>query len=300
MKRWWIYQKERFPLLAHGPLIAAFSACAVAFSALLRGAPVPDLQMFLTAFGVCLLMFLQLRIADEFKDAGEDARFRPYRPVPRGLVTLSELRTLFILCAIVQTALVLALDPRLMIVLAIAWAYLALMCVEFFCRTWLKTRPVIYLVSHMGIMPLVDFFGTACEWLPRTGAAPAGLGWFLAASFFNGIVIEIGRKLRQPADEEHGVETYSRLWGKSGGAAVWIAAIIATFTCAAMAAAAIGFLMPVAISLALILAIALAAIPGYLRGTLAGKKIETLAALWTLVLYLMLGLVPLLVKAASS
>jgi hypothetical protein len=77
MNRWWIYQKERFPLLAHGPLIAAFSACAVSFSSLLRGAPAPDARMFLTAFGVCLLMFLQLRIADEFKDAAEDAAGDP-------------------------------------------------------------------------------------------------------------------------------------------------------------------------------------------------------------------------------
>ena len=38
MNRWLVYQKERFPLLAHGPLIAAFSACAVSFSSLLRGA----------------------------------------------------------------------------------------------------------------------------------------------------------------------------------------------------------------------------------------------------------------------
>ena len=34
------------------------------------------------------LSFLQLRIADEFKDFDEDSRYRPYRPVPRGLVTL--------------------------------------------------------------------------------------------------------------------------------------------------------------------------------------------------------------------
>ena len=130
MNRWWIYQKERFPLLGHGPLIAAFSACAVSFSALLRGAPAPGWQMFLTAFGVCLLMFLQLRIADEFKDAGDDARWRPYRPVPRGLVTLGELRVLFIFAALVQTGLVLALEVRLMMVLAIAWSYLVLMSVE--------------------------------------------------------------------------------------------------------------------------------------------------------------------------
>ena len=25
INRWWIYQKERFPIFGHGPLIAAFS-----------------------------------------------------------------------------------------------------------------------------------------------------------------------------------------------------------------------------------------------------------------------------------
>ena len=249
--------------------------------------------MFLTAFGVCLLMFLQLRIADEFKDAAEDARWRPYRPVPRGLVTLKELRVVFILAALVQLVLVFALDSRLWLVLAIAWSYLALMSVEFFRRDWLKKRPVIYLLTHMGIMPLVDFFGTACEWLPRGSSAPADLGWFLAASFFNGIVIEVGRKLRQPADEEEGVETYSRLWGKSGGAAVWMLALLATFGTAAMAATAIHFAIPVIVALGVVLALAGVQAARFRSGGLPGGKIESLAALWTLTLYLMLGLVPL-------
>jgi 4-hydroxybenzoate polyprenyltransferase len=293
MSRWWIYQKERFPVFAHGPLIAAFSACAVAFSSMLRGAAPPQWQSYLTAFGVCLLMFFQLRIADEFKDREEDARWRPYRPVPRGLVKLSELRVVFIIAALLQIALVLAHDLRLLLVLAVAWTYFTLMSVEFFCRDWLKARPVVYLLTHMGIMPLVDFFGTACEWLPRGASAPSGLGWFLTASFFNGIVIEIGRKLRQPADEEEGVETYSRLWGKSGGAAVWLAAMSATLGCAAMAAARIGFVLPVLTALGSVLAIALIILPRYLRGQLPGKRIESLTGLWTLTLYLMLGIVPL-------
>jgi 4-hydroxybenzoate polyprenyltransferase len=293
MNRWWIYQKERFPLHAHGPLIAAFSACAVAFSSMLRGAPPPGWQSYVTAFGVCLLMFFQLRIADEFKDREEDARWRPYRPVPRGLVTLSELRIVFIIAALVQVALVLAHDSRLFLILAAAWIYFTLMTVEFFCRDWLKARPVIYMVTHMGIMPLVDFFGTACEWLPRGAGAPSGLGWFLTASFFNGIVIEIGRKLRQPADEEEGVETYSALWGKSGGAMVWVGAMVCTFVCAGMAAARIGFAAPLVAGLAIVLGIALLMLPGYLRGSLPGKRIESLTGLWTLTLYLLLGLVPL-------
>jgi 4-hydroxybenzoate polyprenyltransferase len=296
MKRWWIYQKERFPIVAHGPLIFAFSVCAVSFSSLLRGAPAPTWQMILTAFGVCLLMFLQLRIADEFKDAGEDARWRPYRPVPRGLVKLRELRVVFGIAALTQVGLVFALDLRLLWVLAIAWIYLALMSVEFFCRDWLKKRPVIYLVTHMGIMPLVDFFGTACEWLPRGSQAPSGLGWFLAASFFNGIVIETGRKLRQPGDEEDGVETYSRLWGRSGGVSVWAGALVLTLGCAALAAAEIGFMVPVLVALAGVLCLALSVVPCYLRGSLAGKWIEAISAVWTLTLYLMLGLVPLVFR----
>ncbi len=296
MNRWWIYQKERFPLFAHGPLIAAFSACAVSFSSLLRGAPAPTWPMFLTAFGVCLLMFLQLRIADEFKDAEEDARWRPYRPVPRGLVTLGELRWVFIIAALIQLALVMALAPRLWVVLAIAWAYLALMSVEFFCRDWLKKRPVVYLISHMGIMPLVDFFGTACEWLPRGSSAPVDLGWFLAASFFNGIVIEIGRKLRQPSDEEDGVETYSRLWGKSVAFYVWLGALAATLVCAVAASRGIDFLVPVSLVLAPFVVVAMALGPAYLKGSLHGKKIEVMSAAWTLALYLMLGLVPLFLK----
>ena len=293
MQRWWIYQKERFPVLAHGPLIAAFSACAVSFSSLLCGTPVPGWQAYLTAFGVCLLMFLQLRIADEFKDAEDDARWRPYRPVPRGLVTLGELRRVFVLAALLQLGLVLALDVWLLGVLALAWGYLTLMSVEFFCRAWLKRRPLVYLLSHMGIMPLVDFFGTACEWLPRGSGAPAGLAWFLAASFCNGIVIEIGRKLRQPEAEEQGVETYSRLWGKAGGSLGWVSMLCATLICAGLAAAKIGFALPVIAALGVMLGVALTAIVLFQKGSVPGKTIEAVTALWTLTLYLMLGLVPL-------
>ena len=51
----------------------------------------PEWRGLVVAFVTCFLFFLQLRIADEFKDFEEDTRYRPYRPVPRGLVTLREL-----------------------------------------------------------------------------------------------------------------------------------------------------------------------------------------------------------------
>src|SRR6266576_2963318 len=88
--RWWVYQRERFPVVAHGVLIAAFSSSAVSYSALLRGQR-PRMASIGVAFVTCFLFFLQLRIADEFKDFEEDCRWRPYRPVPRGLIRLEEL-----------------------------------------------------------------------------------------------------------------------------------------------------------------------------------------------------------------
>jgi 4-hydroxybenzoate polyprenyltransferase len=125
---------------------------------------------------------------------------------------------------------------------------------------------------------------------------PAGLFWFLTASFFNGIVIEVGRKLRQPAAEEVGVETYSRLWGMAGGAAVWLAALAATLGCGLAAAHRIGFFVPAAVVLGGMFGIAVAGARAYRHGRLAGGGIEKLAGCWTLALYLSLGLVPLAVR----
>lgn len=294
MKKWWIYQRERFPIFAHGPLVAAFSFCAVSFSSLLVGDTIPSGRVYLVAFAVCLLMFLQLRIADEFKDYEEDARWRPYRPVQRGLVSLAELRVVFIFAAVIQLLLTLWLSAPLVLILLLAWMYLALMSVEFFCRSWLKKRPLVYLVTHMGIMPLVDFYGTACEWMPLGISMPQGLGWFLAASFFNGIVIELGRKLRQPKDEEEGVETYSFLWGKRGGALAWLSMMVLTVLCAGLAARQIDFVVPVLVTLCVVSVLAAALAWRYVGKTLPGKYMEMASGLWTLVLYLSLGIVPLL------
>ena len=73
--RWWIYQRERFPVIAHAPVILAFSLSAVAYSALLRGAAsLPGWKPCLVAFLNSFLSFLQLRLADEFKDFDEDAK----------------------------------------------------------------------------------------------------------------------------------------------------------------------------------------------------------------------------------
>src|SRR5262245_34831867 len=150
MYRWWIYQRERFPILAHGLLIAAFSLSALCASILLRGQiTLPGWLPAVVAFVTAFLFFLQLRIADEFKDFEEDSRYRPYRPVPRGLVTLRELGVLGVITSCCQLALAFVLQLDLALLLLVVWLYLALMSKEFFVGDWLKRRPILYLASHM-------------------------------------------------------------------------------------------------------------------------------------------------------
>ncbi len=304
MNRWWVYQKERFPLLGHGPLILAFSSSALTFSALLHNDVLPAagerwLLSWVTAFVTCLVFFMQLRIADEFKDFEEDSRYRPYRPVPRGLVRLRELGWVFAGGGMVQLALALVLEWRLLFILAPAWGYLALMSHEFFAREWLKARPITYLWTHMMIMPIVDLYATSCHWLVRDLPFHPGLKWFLVVSFFNGVVIEVGRKLRKPADEEEGVETYSRLWGGRRAPGVWLGLLAVTMGFAVLTAAAIDFVIPMLVVCGMMLGLAVVVTGRFLRRFPdgSGKPFEAFSGAWTLVLYLSLGPIPYLLRS---
>ncbi len=292
--RWWIYQRERFPIVAHGPLILAFSLCAVCFSALLRGADrFPAWPIIAVAFFSSFFSFLHLRLADEFKDFDEDSRYRPYRAVPRGLVTLRELGVLWVITGLLQLALAIALNVRLVPFLLVTWLYLGLMSREFFCRKWLKAHPFTYMWTHMFIMPLIDFYATSCDWLLASGHPPAGLSWFVLVSFLNGFIIEIGRKIRAPGDEEPGVETYSMIWGRRRAVGGWLLAMALTGGVALVAASKIGFLLPVAIGLGGLLAGSVFVGVRFLGAPQSGKAFEALSGVWTLCLYLFLGVIPL-------
>jgi 4-hydroxybenzoate polyprenyltransferase len=298
--RWWVYQRERFPVAAHGPLIAAFSLSAVSYSALLRGMHhLPGWKPCLVAFASSFLFFFQLRLADEYKDYEEDARYRPYRAVPRGLVTLAELGWVWAGCIGIQLVLALWLAPKLILLLLLTWTYLGFMSKEFFARRWLKARPTTYMVTHMAIMPLVDFYTTACDWIPAGYARPPrGVLWFLLVSLFNGMVIEIGRKIRSPQDEEVGVETYSFLWGRRGAVCAWLGAVACTAVLAYAAAREIGFARPILILLVVLFLAAACTAMLFLRNPVAkrGRWLETMAGVWSLLLYLSLGFVPVILQ----
>ena len=240
-----------------------------------------------------MLLFAQLRIADEHKDHQDDCRWRPERPVPRGLVSLRELRAVGVAAAVVQIAATALLDIRLTLLLLLVWGWMALMSVEFFAPAWLKARPVTYLISHMMVMPLIALFAVACGTRAEVLIHPA-VGVFLALAFLNGLVLEVARKCWAPADEREGVETYSRLWGMRRSAAVVTVAGLSAAGLAWIIQALLslpwGFALMVAVGAAWLVVSALR----YIRQetTKAATRLETASGLFVLVIYLAVAWLP--------
>jgi len=297
--RLWAYQAERFPVFKHGALIVAFGASAVCLSAMLRDGG-PSLSAILVAVLVLFGIFFQLRVADEHKDNEEDTKFRPERPVPRGLVTLAELRAVAIGVAVAQVALTAWLDWRLLGLLALVWAWLAVMTKEFFVPVWLKKRPLVYMISHMAIMPLIDLYATACDWLPHGDGGHSGFGFtlgaFLLLSLINGSAIEIARKCWAPDQECEGVDTYSKLWGPGRAGIAVLCILLAGSALAAFinvrSDAGVWMLGGLALVTAWCAwcAIDYAGTPT----TKTAKALETGSGVFVLANYLLLGVIPLL------
>ncbi|MDH4108673.1 MAG: UbiA family prenyltransferase [Gammaproteobacteria bacterium] len=298
--RWYTYQKERFPLLKNGLLVGVFCISILLFSGLQSSGPaLPGTLPVLAAMFSTLLIFFQLRVADEIKDYDADARYRPERPVPRGLVTLRELGALAFVAAAVQFAIAVATDVGLVPILVFVWLYMWLMTREFFVPDWLRRHPVAYMLSHMLVMPMIGLYVSAFDWRCLCNELPAGLGWLLAMSFFTGLVLEIGRKVKTASGERDGVDTYSALWGPARSAAAWAGCAIVAALLYLEALSYISIGLPGVLPALAASAIAtLAAIPFIARGAELRasfeKAIEGASGLVTLCLYAGLGPLQLL------
>lgn len=289
---------ERFPIHQNGLLIFVFTFSAASYSKICRGySNFIPLKYFITGAITAVLFFLLLRIADEFKDFEEDNRFRPYRAVPRGLVSLKELGMVawcLILFIIILNSIMM---PVMLIPVFMVLLYLGLMTKEFFIPSWLKRHPFVYMLSHMFIMPVIDFYTTGLDWIIAQEQPPNALYLFLIISFSNGIVLEMGRKIRAKEAEEYGVETYSALIGETKATIVWICVIIVTLIIA-IAASTISGNARFGVPLLLIFASAAMFFGiNFLikRIQSKAKLLEVASGLWTIGMYLILGATPALI-----
>lgn len=283
--RWLTYFRERFPLLGHGVPIAVWVLAVQGYARVQTAAPPwAGLLQFGAAFLTVLLVFLQLRILDEFKDFQDDARYRPYRPVPRGLVSLRELGRLGVIAGCIQLVASAALGVAAVAWLVVIWAYAWLMREEFFAPRWLRAHPAIYMVSHMLIVPLILLYlvsGAGVQVGEVVLAALAG------ASYLTFCVFEVGRKIRAPRDEREGVDTYSCRWGLRRAVGVWLCLLAAAAAFAVLSAPAVTSYLVMGAVVVPVLLVASIASRHFLRDPRpgGGKVFLTLSATWMLALY---------------
>jgi len=298
-RRFATYLSERFPLAGFVPLITLFTVASATFSRLARGEPgVVSAPVLAMGSLTSLVFFFILRVLDEHKDADDDRRYRPELPVPRGLVSLGELRAVSIAAGSLVLLMNACILPVMLLPLLGVAVWTTLMTREFFVRRWLRAHPAAYLLTHMAVLPLMDVYTTGLDWLPAARHPPEGVRWFLAVTFANGVLVEIGRKLRAPADERTGVDTYTRAWGPLAAPLVWVAALAASTWLSLAAARHVGW--PAAATASFVLLALAAAAPAVWFVIRPGRGVaalvERVSQAWPAVTYLSLGVLPLLAQ----
>jgi 4-hydroxybenzoate polyprenyltransferase len=303
LKRLYIYQKERFPVIVTLTATLVFTFSAISYSRLSRGEDgFVAWDTYLIGCFAAFTLFFLVRVFDEFKDKEDDAKNRKYLPVPRGLIKLKELRVLGIGIVVIQIAVITVFQAKMLYLYLIVLAFLCLMGVEFFVPKFLKPRQILYVTSHLFIFPLLDIYSSGLDWLLEGYQPHFGLVFFFIVSYLNGLLVEFGRKMRAPADEEENVVSYTGMWGVKGAVAVWLSTLLVTLLFACLAAhyagyGKIGILILGSLAL-------LTMIPGILflknPNKKTAKSMEHISGIWTIVMYLSLGGIPMLMNFISA
>ena len=333
IKNFKIYLNERFPLGKNSIFVLIFTLSGYIYTGLLYNSKIikPTLSKevnrvllfwdkeidkvpiiwykFLPLFIIIFMFFFQLRITDEFKDYEEDLKYRPYRPVQRGVISLKALGKIGIATIIIQIILAHVINPKLIYFMLLVWFYMFLMTKEFFIKNWLTERILIYALSHVVIMIFITlvivkgtgyileshFLETLYLSVEKYGKNIfIGLIPLFALNYLNGIVLEIGRKTRRADEEEYGVQTYSKLWGKKKAAVILslLFAVEYFLVILGLSYTYEKYFLFSGLVLLIILIISIYFMIKFLKKDLSGKIVESISGLWIVFSSMGLGLLP--------
>ena len=130
LKRFWIYQSERFPFFSYGLMVFSFAFSAMSYSKILRGDTEFSIMALIIGTMTSFGYFFLLRLFDEFKDAEDDAKYRPYRAVPRGLISFKELKLIILFIIVLQFILNYFFIPQMLWIWALVIVYMLVMAKE--------------------------------------------------------------------------------------------------------------------------------------------------------------------------
>ena len=332
IKNFKIYLNERFPLGKNSFFVLIFTLSGYIYAGLLYNSKiiksilskevnrVPLLwdkeidkvpmiwYKLLPLFIIIFMFFFQLRITDEFKDYEEDLKYRPYRPVQRGIISLKALGKIGITTIIVQIILAHVINPKLIYFMLLVWIYMFLMTKEFFIKNWLTERILIYALSHVVIMIFItlvivkgtgyilqDHFSETLYLLLEKYEKNIFIGLIplFALNYLNGIVLEIGRKTRKSDEEEHGVQTYSKLWGRKKAVFILCILYVIEYILVLLGLSNMykEFFLTGTLILTITLVISIYFMIKFLKKDLTGKIPENISGIWILISSMNMGLI---------
>jgi len=318
IKNFKIYLNERFPLGKNSFFVLIFALSGYIYTSLLYNSKIMYLFIngvkigifqykIIALFIIIFMFFLQLRITDEFKDYEEDLKYRSYRPVQRGVVTLKTLRKIGIATVTIQIILAHVINPKIIYYMMLVWIYMFLMSKEFFIKKWLTKRILIYALSHVVIMVFITLvIVEATQYIvPKNIFDVFILQWYkhnidfaliplFALNYLNGIVLEIVRKTRRADEKEHGVQTYSKLWGRKKAVVVLSLLFVIEYFLVILGLAHTyeKYFFFGGLTLLVILIVSIYFMVKFLKKDLSGKIVETVSGLWIIFSSMSLGLLP--------
>lgn len=318
IKNFKIYLNERFPLGKNSFFVLIFALSGYIYTSLLYNSKIMYLFIngvkigifqykIIALFIIIFMFFLQLRITDEFKDYEEDLKYRSYRPVQRGVVTLKTLRKIGIATVTIQIILAHVINPKIIYYMMLVWIYMFLMSKEFFIKKWLTKRILIYALSHVVIMVFITLvIVEATQYIvPKNIFDVFILQWYkhnidfaliplFALNYLNGIVLEIVRKTRRADEKEHGVQTYSKLWGRKKAVVVLSLLFVIEYFLVILGLAHTyeKYFFFGGLTLLVILIVSIYFMVKFLKKDLSGKIVETVSGLWIIFSSMCMGLLP--------
>jgi 4-hydroxybenzoate polyprenyltransferase len=207
-KRWTTYLQERSPLAALGFIAAGIAASSMAFIGEFHS------SIFLLSLFFNILILIQMRLGDEIKDFDKDKVMYPTRPLPKGLLKVSEVYRALVGILVLNILVGLSIGffrswyggAGLILSTVFAW----LMFKEFYIGEKLNKEPMLYALTHQVIVfPIHAWVGLTLD--PNLLHNKLFLGW-LVANFGASFTFEICRKLNPDAHEL--AQTYAHHYGR--------------------------------------------------------------------------------------
>lgn len=212
-KRWRIYFKERYPLLAR--FLLGFIVFGEIYFIVLLNYGVTNFHLGIQEFvgGYTVFAFLLwLRIADDLKDFETDKKLFPDRPLASGRVTKKDV----MIAAIFFEAIAVVLNAVFMnniLFFIVLYAYGYLMSKWFFRKKKIQPSLVLAVITHNPVQMFVNLYIISFTCI-KYELKPFSVYtvFALLTLYFPALIWEIARKIRAPKDETEYM-TYSKIFG---------------------------------------------------------------------------------------